>query len=348
VASGSLPAGPISSVAVTRYATITGVGSSLPPRLVPNTWFESQVDTTDGWIRDRTGIEARHFAADGVVTSDLAVDAALIALESAGITPQQVDVIICASVTGDTPFPATAVWVQQKLGLSCPAFDVNAACAGFSYGLATATAFVQAGTADTVLLVGAEVFSRILDFSDRQTCVLFGDGAGATVIQASDRPGIEETVLGADGRAAEILIMPGGGSREPATPESVQALRHRIRMPNGREVFKRAVTEMAAACRAVLEKNGHTADDVDLLIPHQANARIMIAVAERLGIPLERAVVDVAEVGNTSAASIPIAMDRAWRAGRMKEGDLVLFTSFGAGLTWGATVMRWTMPEVRS
>ena len=348
MASGSLPAGPISSVAVTRYATITGVGSSLPPRLVPNTWFESQVDTTDGWIRDRTGIEARHFAADGVVTSDLAVDAALIALESAGITPQQVDVIICASVTGDTPFPATAVWVQQKLGLSCPAFDVNAACAGFSYGLATATAFVQAGTADTVLLVGAEVFSRILDFSDRQTCVLFGDGAGATVIQASDRPGIEETVLGADGRAAEILIMPGGGSREPATPESVQALRHRIRMPNGREVFKRAVTEMAAACRAVLEKNGHTADDVDLLIPHQANARIMIAVAERLGIPLERAVVDVAEVGNTSAASIPIAMDRAWRAGRMKEGDLVLFTSFGAGLTWGATVMRWTMPEVRS
>ena len=348
MASGSLPAGPISSVAVTRYATITGVGSSLPPRLVPNTWFESQVDTTDGWIRDRTRIEARHFAADGVVTSDLAVDAALIALESAGITPQQVDVIICASVTGDTPFPATAVWVQQKLGLSCPAFDVNAACAGFSYGLATATAFVQAGTADTVLLVGAEVFSRILDFSDRQTCVLFGDGAGATVIQASDRPGIEETVLGADGRAAEILIMPGGGSREPATPESVQALRHRIRMPNGREVFKRAVTEMAAACRAVLEKNGHTADDVDLLIPHQANARIMIAVAERLGIPLERAVVDVAEVGNTSAASIPIAMDRAWRAGRMREGDLVLFTSFGAGLTWGATVMRWTMPEVRS
>jgi len=348
VASGSLPAGPISSVAVTRYATITGVGSSLPPRLVPNTWFESQVDTTDGWIRDRTGIEARHFAADGVVTSDLAVDAALIALESAGITPQQVDVIICASVTGDTPFPATAVWVQQKLGLSCPAFDVNAACAGFSYGLATATAFVQAGTADTVLLVGAEVFSRILDFSDRQTCVLFGDGAGATVIQASDRPGIEETVLGADGRAAEILIMPGGGSREPATPESVQALRHRIRMPNGREVFKRAVTEMAAACRAVLEKNGHTADDVDLLIPHQANARIMIAVAERLGIPLERAVVDVAEVGNTSAASIPIAMDRAWRAGRMKEGDLVLFTSFGAGLTWGATLVRWTMPEPTS
>jgi 3-oxoacyl-[acyl-carrier-protein] synthase-3 len=329
---------------VTRHATISGVGSSLPPRLVPNTWFEERVETSDEWIRSRTGIEARHFAEDGVVTSDLAVEASRIALDSAGIPAEQVDVIICASVTGDTPFPATAVWVQQKMGLSCPAFDVNAACAGFSYGLATATAFVESGIADTVLLIGAEVFSRILNFEDRQTCVLFGDGAGATVISASERPGIESTVLGADGTAAEILIMPGGGAREPATVESVRAERHRIQMPNGREVFKRAVTEMAAACREVLEKNGHAPEDVDLLIPHQANARIMAAVAERLHVPAEKAVIDVAEVGNTSAASIPIALDRAYRAGRMHEGDLVLFTSFGAGLTWGATVMRWTMP----
>jgi 3-oxoacyl-[acyl-carrier-protein] synthase-3 len=333
-------------VAVSRHATITGVGSSLPPRLVPNTWFEAQVDTTDEWIRSRTGIEARHFADDGVVTSDLAVEAGRITLRTAGIPAEQLDMIVCASVTGDTPFPATAVWVQEKLGLSCPAFDVNAACAGFSYGLATASAFVEAGMADTVLLIGAEVYSRILDFTDRQTCVLFGDGAGATVIQASDRPGIEGTVLGADGTAAEILLVPAGGSREPASAETVAASRHRIQMPNGREVFKRAVTEMAASCREVLEKNGHSPDDVDLLIPHQANARIMVAVAERLGIPLERAVVDVAEVGNTSAASIPIALDRAYRAGRIHEGDLVLFTSFGAGLTWGATVMRWTMPAV--
>jgi 3-oxoacyl-[acyl-carrier-protein] synthase III len=331
---------------VTRHATITGVGSSLPPRIVPNSWFEDRIDTTDEWIRSRTGIEARHFVTDEVVTSDLAIEASRIALDEAGIPAEQIDVVICASVTGDTPFPSTAVWVQQKLGLSCPAFDVNAACAGYSYGLATATAFVEAGVADTILLIGAEVFSRILDFSDRQTCVLFGDGAGATVIQASERPGIEGTVLGADGTAAEILLMPAGGSREPATPETVAARRHRIQMPNGREVFKRAVTEMAASCREVLEKNGHTPDDVDLLIPHQANARIMVAVAERLGIPLERAVVDVAEVGNTSAASIPIALDRAYRAGRMKDGDLVLFTSFGAGLTWGATVMRWTMPGI--
>jgi len=331
---------------VTRHATITGVGSSLPPRVVPNTWFEAQVDTTDEWIRSRTGIEARHFADDGVVTSDLAVEAALVALRTAGIPAEQLDMIVCASVTGDTPFPATAVWVQEKLGLSCPAFDVNAACAGFSYGLATAAAFVEAGMADAILLIGAEVFSRILDFTDRQTCVLFGDGAGATVIQASERPGIEGTVLGADGTAAEILLVPGGGSREPASAETVAASRHRIQMPNGREVFKRAVTEMAASCREVLEKNGHSPDDVDLLIPHQANARIMIAVAERLGIPLERSVVDVAEVGNTSAASIPIALDRAYRAGRMKDGDLVLFTSFGAGLTWGATAIRWTMPGI--
>jgi len=316
--------------------------------VVPNTWFEAQVDTTDEWIRSRTGIEARHFADDGVVTSDLAVEAARIALRTAGIPAEQLDMIVCASVTGDTPFPATAVWVQEKLGLSCPAFDVNAACAGFSYGLATATAFVESGTADTVLLIGAEVFSRILDFSDRQTCVLFGDGAGATVIQASDRPGIEGTVLGADGTAAEILLVPAGGSREPASPQTVAASRHRVQMPNGREVFKRAVTEMAASCREVLEKNGHSPDDVDLLIPHQANARIMVAVAERLGIPLERAVVDVAEVGNTSAASIPIALDRAYRAGRIHEGDLVLFTSFGAGLTWGATAIRWTMPGIMS
>ena len=335
-------------MAVSRHATITGVGSSLPPRLVPNTWFEAQVDTTDEWIRSRTGIEARHFADDGVVTSDLAVEAARIALRTAGIPAEQLDMIVCASVTGDTPFPATAVWVQEKLGLSCPAFDVNAACAGFSYGLATATAFVESGMADTVLLIGAEVYSRILDFTDRQTCVLFGDGAGATVIQASDRPGIEGTVLGADGTAAEILLVPAGGSREPASAETVAASRHRIQMPNGREVFKRAVTEMAASCREVLEKSGHSPDDVDLLIPHQANARIMVAVAERLGIPLERAVVDVAEVGNTSAASIPIALDRAYRAGRIHEGDLVLFTSFGAGLTWGATAIRWTMPGIMS
>jgi 3-oxoacyl-[acyl-carrier-protein] synthase III len=321
------------------------VGSSLPPKVVPNSWFESSIDTTDAWIRDRTGIASRHFAEEGVVTSDLAVEASRAALDSAGISADQVDLIVCATVTGDTPFPSTAVWVQKKLEIGCPAFDVNAACAGFSYGLATATAFVKDGMAETVLLLGAEVYSRILDFTDRGTCILFGDGAGAVIISASDSPGVEGTVLGADGTAAEILLVPGGGSRVPASERSVADGEHYLRMPNGREVFKRAVTEMAAACRQLLEKSGYTPDDVDVLIPHQANARIITAVGERLGVSPDRAVVDVAEVGNTSAASIPIALDRAWRGGRIDEGDLVLFTSFGGGLTWGATLVRWTLPR---
>jgi 3-oxoacyl-[acyl-carrier-protein] synthase-3 len=332
---------------VTRNATITGVGSALPPRVVPNAWFESILDTSDEWIRERTGIESRRFADEGTVTSDLALQAGRVALESAGVPPEQVDMIVVATTTGDMPFPATAVWMQRKLGIGCPAFDVSAACAGFSYGLSTATAFVTSGMSDTVLLVGAEVFSRILNFTDRGTSILFGDGAGAAVIQAADRPGIIGTTLGADGQAAEILLVPGGGSAEPASHETVDGGRHNIAMPNGREVFKRAVTAMAGACRELLEKSGFTPDDVDLLIPHQANARIMTAVAERLHISAERAVIDVAEVGNTSAASIPIALDRAWRAGRIHEGDLVLFTSFGAGLTWGATLVRWTMAEPR-
>jgi 3-oxoacyl-[acyl-carrier-protein] synthase III len=315
---------------VTRNATISGVGSALPPRLVPNTWFESSLETSDEWIRDRTGIKARHFVDEGVVTSDLAVEASRAALEVAGISADQIDMLICATITGDAPFPATAVWAQDKLGISCPAFDIGAACAGFSYGLASATAFIQAGMAETILLVGAEVFSKILDYTDRGTCVLFGDGAGAAVVTAADSPGVEGTVLGADGGAASILMMPTGGL---------------LQMTNGREVFKRAVTEMASSCRELLEKSGYTADDVDLLIPHQANARIMVAVGERLGIGADRSIMDVAEVGNTSAASIPIALDRAWRAGRIHEGNLVLFTSFGAGLTWGATLVRWTMPE---
>jgi 3-oxoacyl-[acyl-carrier-protein] synthase-3 len=312
---------------------------------VPNAWFEDKVETNDEWIRTRTGIEARHFVDEGTDTSDLAVEAARAAMDAAAIAPGQLDLIVVASVTGDTPFPATAVWTQRKLGVKCPAFDVNAACAGFSYALATSTAFVEAGMADTVLLVGAEVFSRILDFSDRTTCILFGDGAGAAVVQASDRQGILGTVLGADGNAADLLMMPAGGTRRPASAETVAGREHAIRMPKGREVFKRAVTEMAGACRELLEKSGHTPADVDVLIPHQANARIMTSVADRLGIPAERAVLDVAEVGNTSAASIPIALARAWNAGRIREGDLVLFTSFGAGLTWGATLVRWTMPE---
>ncbi len=327
-----------------RRATVAGVGSVLPDRVVTNQEFEKLVDTSDEWIRDRTGIGERHFAADGEATSDLAVGAARIALETAGVAPEQLDLIMCATLTPDTPIPAASVWVQRKLGVTAPAFDLNAACAGFAYGLSAGSAFIESGQAETILVIGAEVLSRFMDFSDRTTCVLFGDGAGAVVLRPSEAGGILGSVLGADGRAAEILYIPAGGSARPPTRETVEARDHSIRMPNGREVFKRAVVEMANACRQLLDKSGFGPDDVDLLIPHQANARIMIAVAERLGIPLERAIVDVETVGNTSAASVPIALDRAWRAGRIHEGDLVLLTSFGAGLAWGANLIRWTGP----
>jgi 3-oxoacyl-[acyl-carrier-protein] synthase-3 len=324
---------------------VAGLGSILPDRIVPNEWFESFIDTSDEWIRDRTGITERRFAVEGQTTSDLATEAARRALDSAGIAPAQLDLVVCATLTGDTPIPSTAVWMQRKLGISAPAFDINAACAGFSYAMSSATAFIESGQAETVLVAGAEILSRVMNFEDRTTCVLFGDGAGAVVLRRSQEPGVLGSVLGADGRAAEILIIPGGGSARPPSHDSLDAKDHTIHMPNGREVFKRAVVEMANACRELLEKSGHTPEDVDLLIPHQANARIMIAVAERMKIPLERAVVDVESVGNTSAASIPVALDRAWRAGRVRMGDLVLLTSFGAGLAWGANLIRWTGPD---
>lgn len=327
-----------------RHATVVGLGSTLPERVLTNADLEKLVDTSDEWIRERTGIRERHVAADGEATSDLAAEAGRIALHAAGIAPEQLDLIVCATLTPDTPIPSAAVWVQRKLGIAAPAFDVNAACAGFSYALSTGTAFIESGQAETVLVIGAEVLSRVMDYRDRGTCILFGDGAGALVLRPSESPGVLGSVLGADGRAAEILLIPAGGSARPASHETVEARDHSIRMPNGRDVFKRAVVEMTNACRELLEKSGYTPEDVDLLIPHQANARIMIAVAERLGVPLDRAVVDVETVGNTSAASIPIALDRAWRAGRVRAGDLVLLTSFGAGLSWGANLIRWTGP----
>jgi 3-oxoacyl-[acyl-carrier-protein] synthase-3 len=327
-----------------RHATVAGVGSVLPERVVPNAEFERLVETSDEWIRERTGIGERRFAADDEVTSDLAAGAARIALHTAGIAPEHLDLIVCATLSPDTPIPATGVWVQRKLGVSAPAFDVNAACAGFSYAMSTGTAFIESGQAETILVIGAEVLSRVLDFTDRTTCVLFGDGAGAVVLRRSEAAGVIGSVLGADGTATDALFIPAGGTARPASEETVAARDHSIRMPKGREVFKRAVVEMAAACRQLLEKSGLTPDDVNLLIPHQANARIMIAVAERLGIGMDRAVVDVETVGNTSAASIPIALDRAWRGGRVREGDLVLLTSFGAGLSWGANLLRWTGP----
>jgi 3-oxoacyl-[acyl-carrier-protein] synthase-3 len=328
-----------------RYAAIAATGSALPERIVSNVHFESLVETSDEWILDRTGIRARHFAADGQSTADLATEAARRALEAAGMDPGQLDMIVVATCTPDRPLPASAVFVQAALGVNCPAFDVNAACAGFSYGTSVGTSMVESGAAETVIVIGAEVLSRKLNYGDRTTCVLFGDGAGAAVFVPSDDPGVIASSLAADGTLADMLTIPAGGTQRPATPEDIVSAGDKIQMSSGREVYRRAVVAMTDVCREILDKAGVKPDDVALLIPHQANARIMKTVADRLGFEPERAVLDIEEVGNTSAASIPIALDRAWRAGRIRPGDLVLMTSFGAGMAWGATLLRWTVPE---
>ena len=327
-----------------RYAAIAGTGSSLPDRVVPNSHFESILDTSDEWIADRTGIRARRFAPEGVATSDLATEAATRALESAGMSPQQVDLLIVATLTPDRPLPAAASFVQARMGMACPALDINAACAGFSYGTSLATGMIVSGQSETVLVVGAEILSRRLDFTDRSTCVLFGDGAGAAVMVPSDEPGVIASSLAADGRLAHLLTIPAGGTEHPTTGEDIAAGDDKIRMSSGRDVFKQAVVAMTDACRQLLAKASVAADEVDLIIPHQANARIIKAVADRLGFGPDRAVLDIEDVGNTSAASIPIALDRAWRGGRLWTGSLVLMTSFGAGMAWGATLLRWTAP----
>jgi 3-oxoacyl-[acyl-carrier-protein] synthase-3 len=332
----------VRSVGTGRYAAFAGTGSALPERIVPNAWFESLVDTSDEWIVDRTGIRERHFASEGETTSDLAAEAARGALDAAALAPGQVDLLVVATLTPDRPLPSAAVMVQRKLGLSCPAFDVNAACAGFSYATTVATSMIESGAAENTLVVGAEILSRVLNMADRSTCVLFGDGAGAVVMVPSAEPGVLASTLAADGAQAELLTVPAGGAERRLTAESIAAAEDTIHMVSGREVFRRAVTDMSAACRSLMDKAGVAPDDIDVLIPHQANARIVTAVGQRLGIPPERSVLDMETVGNTSAASIPIALDRAVRAGQVKRGDLVLMASFGAGLAWGATLARWT------
>ena len=328
-----------------RFAAFAGVGSALPDRTVPNSFFESLVDTSDDWIRDRTGIAARHFVEEGENTSDLVVLSARAALESAGMPAEQIDMLVVATFTPDRLLPAAAVMAQAKLSISCPAFDVNAACAGFSYATSVGAGLIASGSAERVLVVGADVLSRRLDFTDRGTCVLFGDGAGAAILQVADEPGIMASSLAADGSLAHVLTVPAGGVERPVTREAVDRGDDKLHMTSGREVFRRAVVAMTDACRELMDKAGVEADDVALLIPHQANARIIHAVAERLGFDPRRAVSDIQDVGNTSAASIPIALDRAWRAGRVEPGDLVLMVSFGAGMAWGAHLVRWTLPR---
>jgi 3-oxoacyl-[acyl-carrier-protein] synthase-3 len=327
-----------------RYTRIAAVGSALPSRVVPNSYFESIVDTSDQWIQERTGIKERRFAAPGESTASLSAEAASLALRRAGAGPESVDLLIIATCTPERSIPSTAAFVQARLGMSCPSFDLNAACAGFVYGLSVADAQIRSGGADRVMLVGAEVLSRVLDMTDRTTCVLFGDGAGAALLEASDEPGVVDSLLALDGGQAELLTVPAGGSGEPITPETLEQRRNFLRMLDGQAVFKQAVTAMADACRQVLDKAGLSPDDVKLAIGHQANARILAALGKRLGLDPKKVVIDIAHIGNTSAASIPIALDRVWSRGLLEPGDVVLTAAFGAGMAWGANVIRWSIP----
>jgi 3-oxoacyl-[acyl-carrier-protein] synthase-3 len=324
---------------IPRYSRITGTGSHLPPRRVTNDDLVAElagrgVETSNEWIVERTGIRARHFAAPDVAASDLALPAAQAAMQAAGVQPADIDLIVVATSTPDMVFPSTAAILQHKLGIAgCPAFDVQAVCSGFVYALTVADALIANGTARRALVIGAEVFSRILDWSDRTTCVLFGDGAGAVVLEASDAPGILATDLHADGRHVGILCVPGHVS-------GGQVLGDPLLKMDGQAVFKLAVGVLDKAARAVLAKAGKTEADIDWLIPHQANIRIMQGTARKLHLPLEKVVVTVQDHGNTSAASIPLALDHGVRSGQVKPGQTVLLEGVGGGFTWGAVLLK--------
>ncbi|HXE50546.1 MAG TPA: beta-ketoacyl-ACP synthase III [Ramlibacter sp.] len=321
-----------------RYSRISGTGSYLPPRRLTNADLAAElagkgVETSDQWIVERTGIRARHFAAPGVNTSDLGARAARQAIEAAGIAPGEIDLIIVATSTPDMVFPSAACILQNKLGIAgCAAFDVQAVCCGFVYGLAIADSMIKTGAASKALVIGAEVFSRILDFNDRTTCVLFGDGAGAVVLEASDAPGILASDLHADGKHVGILCVPG-------TVSGGQVLGDPLLKMDGQAVFKLAVGVLEDAARAALAKAGKTAADIDWLIPHQANIRIMQSTAKKLKLPMDKVIVTVEEHGNTSAASIPLALDVAVRSGKVRKGDTLMLEGVGGGFTWGAVLV---------
>ncbi len=325
-----------------RTVSITGVGSCVPDRVLSNADLERLVETSDEWITTRTGIRERRIAGDGQATSDLATEAARRALADAGVRAEDVDLIIVATVTPDMPFPSTACLVQHRLGATrAAAFDIEAACSGFVYALDIASHFVASHTYDVVLVIGAEKMSSVVDWTDRNTCVLFGDGAGAAVLQ--NRPsahGLLTTCLGSDGGKASLLELPAGGSACPATAETVAARRHYLRM-DGKETFKNAVNAMVTAANHALGRCGIGIERIQCIIPHQANQRILTAVAERLGARPEQVFSNVEKYGNTSAASVGIALDEAVKSGRIRRGDLVLLVVFGAGLTWGAAVIEW-------
>ena len=325
-----------------RAVCVTGTGSYLPERILTNKDLEKMVDTTDEWILTRTGIRERHIARDDEATSHMAADAAERAMQAAGITADEVQLIIVATVTPDMVFPSTACFVQELIGAkNAFCFDIEAACSGFLYAVEVARQFIQGGTIRTALVIGAEKLSCVTDWDDRATCVLFGDGAGAVVLQPrADGHGIISSAMGSDGGLAALLNIPGGGSRHPVSRKTIEDGLHYMKM-TGREVFKHAVRCMSDFGKQVLEQAGLTIEDVDLVVPHQANMRIIRAISDRLGCPLDKFYVNLERVGNMSGASVPVALDEAVRVGRLKRGDIVLFVVFGGGFTWGASVMKW-------
>jgi len=316
------------------YSRIVGTGKYLPERILTNADLEKMVETTDEWIRSRTGIERRHIAADNEATSDLASKAGLAALADAGLGPNDIDLVIVGTTTPDLIFPNVACLVQEKLKIkSGPAFSLEAACSGFIYSLVVADQFIRLGQVRRALVIGAETMSRIIDWTDRETCVLFGDGAGAVILEAAEQPGVLYSTLGADGRYRDLLYASSGVSLRQRDGAA-------LRM-KGNEVFKVAVKTLENLVDDVVEKNGLEKGQIDWLIPHQANIRIISATAKRLELPMERVILTVAEHGNTSAASVPMALDTAIRDGRVKRGDLLLLEAFGGGFTWGASLIRY-------
>ncbi len=323
---------------MTVYARISGTGSYLPETAMTNKDLESIVDTSDQWIRERTGIVKRHIAAEGQTTLDLAEQAALRAIEAAGKTPQDIDLIVLATTTPDKIFPSTACLLQQRLDIhGCAAFDVQAVCTGFVYALSVAEKFIKTDSAKCALVIGAETFSRLIDWSDRGTCVLFGDGAGAVVIETSDEPGILSTHLHADGAYENLLHVPGGVSR--GYTDDAEGDPHYTKM-KGNEVFKMAVNTLGRIVDETLKANGMKKSDVDWLVPHQANIRIINATARKLQMSMDKVVVTVDQHGNTSAASVPLALDTAVRDGRIQRGETVLLEAFGGGFTWGSVLLK--------
>lgn len=323
------------------HATITGIGAYLPERRLTNIDLEALVETSDEWISTRTGIRERRVAADHETTASLGAEAARVALDDAGLTAEDLDLIVLGTSSPDHLFPSTASLLQEAIGARCPAVDALAACTSFVYGLHYATAAIESGRARRVLVVGADVLTRHVDFTDRTTCVLFGDGAGATVLEASDEPGVLGIDLGTEGGAAGVLSIPAGGSAAPATPERLAAGDQYIHM-NGTEVFRFAVRVVPETTRRALQASGLSVGDLTWLIPHQANQRIIDAAAERLGMDPDRVFSNIEVTGNTSAASIPLALNDLYTDGQLRHGDLIALVGFGAGLTWGAAIVRWT------